>query len=80
MTEPTEGSILVDGAGLAGMDIDQWRSRLSGGFQDFARLELVARETVGVGDLPHLEDIPAVERALVRAGAADVVAGLPGGM
>jgi len=78
--EPTEGSILVDGRELAGMDIDQWRSRLSGGFQDFARLELVARETVGVGDLPHMGDVTAVERALVRAGAADVVAGLPKGL
>ena len=54
-------------------------SSLTAGFQDFARLEVLARETVGVGDLPNLEATPVVEDALERAHAADVVATLPDG-
>ena len=45
----------------------RWRpgaSAPSAAFQDFARFELLARETVGVGDLPRIEDPPAVEAAL----------------
>ena len=35
-----------------------------GAFQDFVRFELLARETVGVGDEPRLDDEPAVAAAV----------------
>src|SRR5207244_8622431 len=35
--EPSAGRILVDGAPLARMPADEWRSRLAGAFQDFFR-------------------------------------------
>ncbi|MFC7107814.1 ATP-binding cassette domain-containing protein [Nonomuraea rubra] len=41
---------------------------------------MTAAETVGVGDLPRLGDRRAVEEALARAGAAGLVAALPGGL
>jgi ATP-binding cassette subfamily B protein len=75
--EPTAGRILVDGAPLARMRVDEWRTRLAGAFQDFFRFELVARHSVGVGDVPHLDDEGAVLAAVDRAGADDVVARLP---
>jgi ATP-binding cassette subfamily B protein len=78
--EPTEGRILVDGAPLARMPADEWRLRLAGAFQDFFRFELRARHSVGVGDVPRLEDQPAVAIAVDRAGAGDVVARLSGGL
>jgi ATP-binding cassette subfamily B protein len=78
--EPTAGRILVDGAPLARMRADDWRSRLAGAFQDFFRFELPARQSVGVGDVPHLDDEAAVTAAVSRAGADDVVARLPGGL
>src|SRR5262249_29227504 len=78
--EPTSGRILVDGAALARMRADEWRGRLAGAFQDFFRFELLARHSVGVGDLPHLDDEPAVGMAVERAGAADVVSRLPSGL
>ncbi|HEX2034189.1 MAG TPA: ABC transporter ATP-binding protein [Chloroflexota bacterium] len=78
--EPTEGRILVDGVDLAQLDLQAWRGRLSAGFQDFARLEVLARETVGVGDLPRAEDTPAVMAALERAAAADIVSHLERGL
>jgi ATP-binding cassette subfamily B protein len=78
--EPTSGRILVDGRPLARMDAAQWRARLAGAFQDFFRFELRARHSVGVGDLPRLDDEPAVAAAVGRAGAADVVDDLAAGL
>lgn len=78
--EPTAGRILVDGADLARMPADGWRARLSGAYQDFFRFELVARRTVGLGDVPRLDDGPAVAAAVARAGADDVVARLGDGL
>jgi len=78
--EPTAGRILVDGAPLSRMRTDEWRSRLAGAFQDFFRFELLARQSVGVGDVPRLDHEPAVATAVARAGADDVVARLPAGL
>jgi ATP-binding cassette, subfamily B, bacterial len=77
---PTRGRILVDGIDLARIAPDQWRSRLSGAFQDFFRFEFRARHTVGLGDLPHLDYEPALQRAVDRAGATDVVGQLASGL
>ena len=77
--QPTKGRILVDGAELARMSPDTWRSRLSGAFQDFFRFELRVRHAVGVGDLPRLDDRAAVAAAVDRAGASDVVQQLVAG-
>ena len=60
MYEPTSGRILVDGIELRRIAAADWRSRLAGAFQDFFRFEFRARHTVGVGDVPRLDDEPAV--------------------
>jgi len=73
MYQPSSGRILIDGVDLARMPADEWRERLAGAFQDFFRFEFQARHTVGVGDVPRLDDMPAVAVAVDRAGAADVV-------
>jgi ATP-binding cassette subfamily B protein len=78
--QPTRGRILIDGAELARMPADAWRARLSGAFQDFFRFEFRARHSVGIGDLPRLDDEPAVAAAVDRAGADDVVARLTSGL
>lgn len=78
--QPTAGRILVDGQDLVRMPADEWRSRLSGAYQDFFRFELRARQSVGVGDLPRVDDEPAVTAALDRAGAEDVVDRLASGL
>jgi ATP-binding cassette subfamily B protein len=78
--EPTAGRILVDGVPLARIRTDEWRARLAGAFQDFFRFELPARQSVGLGDLPRVDDLPAVAAAVGRAGADDVVARLPAGL
>jgi ATP-binding cassette, subfamily B, bacterial len=77
MYEPTSGAIVVDDTPLARIPADAWRSRLAGAFQDFFRFEFHARHTVGLGDVPRLEDDAAVRTAIGRAGAGDVVSRLP---
>jgi ATP-binding cassette, subfamily B, bacterial len=78
--EPQAGRILIDDVELARMPADEWRARLSGAFQDFFRFEFKARHTVGLGDLPRLDDMPTVQTAVGRAGAEDVIARLPAGL
>ncbi|HLY60598.1 MAG TPA: ABC transporter ATP-binding protein [Terriglobia bacterium] len=80
MYEPTSGSILVDSTPLARLPAGDWRARLAGAFQDFFRFEFRARQTVGLGDVPRLDDEPAVFSAVDRAGAGDVVARLTAGL
>ena len=78
--DPTSGRILVDGQDLAEMPVEGWRERIAAGFQDFVRFELVAQESIGVGDLPLAGDAEAVTAAVERAAADDVVARLPDGL
>ncbi|MFC9286499.1 ABC transporter ATP-binding protein [Streptomyces sp. NPDC057052] len=77
---PTSGRILVDGTDLASIAPADWRTRVSGAFQDFFRFEYPVRQSVGAGDLPRIDDAEAVETALARAGADDLVSGLPHGL
>jgi ATP-binding cassette subfamily B protein len=78
--EPSAGRILVDGVELARMPADEWRTRLAGAFQDFFRFEFRARHSVGVGDVPRMDNEPEVVKAVERAGAQDVVDRLTSGL
>jgi ATP-binding cassette subfamily B protein len=78
--QPTGGRILIDAEELGRMPVEAWRARLAGAFQDFFRFELHAQQTVGVGDVPRLDDRPAALTAVDRAGADDVVARFPAGL
>ncbi len=77
MYEPTQGAIFVDDVPLARMSADAWRARLAGAFQDFFRFEFIARHSVGLGDVPRMDDEAAVIGAVGRAGADDVVQRMP---
>jgi ATP-binding cassette, subfamily B, bacterial len=80
MYAPTSGRITADGVDIARVDIEEWRGRLAGAFQDFARLEFVAATTVGLGDEPRHDDRVAVTAAVDRAGATPVVGDLRHGL
>src|SRR5262245_13582518 len=77
MYEATHGRILIDGTELRRIPGADWRGRLAGAFQDFFRFEFLARQTIGVGDVPRIGEETAVTTAVQRAGAEDVVARLP---
>ncbi len=78
--DPTEGRILVDGVDLVTMAPDAWRARLAAGFQDFCRFEVLARDCVGIGDLPRIDDEAAVLAAVGQADARPVVERLERGL
>jgi ATP-binding cassette subfamily B protein len=73
MYAPTSGRVTADGVDIGRIDVEEWRQRLAGAFQDFARLEFLAVTTVGLGDEPRLDDRDAVGSAVDRAGATPVV-------
>lgn len=68
MYRPTDGRVLSGGTDLAGVSPDAWRERTAALYQDFARIELSLRHSVGVGRLADVEDTDAVEAAVDRAG------------
>ena len=78
--EPSAGVITVDGTDLQRIDVVEWRARMSAGFQDFTRFELLAAQTIGVGDVPFVDDTTAVTKALERAASTEVVSALPDGL
>jgi ATP-binding cassette, subfamily B, bacterial len=77
---PTQGRITVDSIDLQSIDPEEWRTKLSAGFQDYCRFEFQAASTVGIGDLEHLNETSAIERALQRAGAEEVAGKLVNGL
>src|SRR2546430_7090439 len=80
MYEPSNGAIYLDDTPLCRVPAGEWRARLAGAFQDFFRFEFRARQTVGLGDVPRLDDERAVVAAVERAGANDVVSRLGSGL
>jgi ATP-binding cassette subfamily B protein len=80
LCRPDSGRILIDGTDLADLDPEQWRQRVSAGFQDHARFEFTVQRAVGVGQLARVDDTAAAAAALDRAGAADLADRLPAGL
>ena len=80
MYDPTSGRILIDDVPLSTITAESWRERLAGAFQDFFRFELRALHSIGLGDVPRVDDRGAVSVATTRSGADDVVRRLRGGL
>jgi len=72
MYSPTAGSLTVDGADLSSLSPPAWRARLAGVFQDFARLQLRVRETVGIGNVRYIRHVPSVRSAMAKARAPEL--------
>jgi ATP-binding cassette subfamily B protein len=79
LRHPTSGRVLVDGVDLRELEPVAFRARISATFQDFLSLELVAAESVGLGDLPRASHEQARATAAANAGATELIAGLPDG-
>ena len=76
---PESGTIRVDGTPLAELDTAGWRAATSAAFQDFGRYRTRLAETVGLGDVPYLDDRARTAAALTAADADTFVARLPEG-
>jgi len=77
--DPQEGAITVDGIDLRSFDAHAWQRRIAAIFQDFVRYELPLTDNIGFGAFELADDHAALERAVTRAGATDVVDALPHG-
>ncbi len=77
--EPTSGRILVDGLDAREWDGDALRERVAVVFQDYVRYQLTVGENVGMGDVPHMEEAPRLERAADKGMALPFIRDLDGG-
>jgi ATP-binding cassette subfamily B protein len=77
---PTDGTLSVDGRDIREFDLDEWRSRLAGAFQDHVRYEFAIRDAVGIGDLPARTDDVRVTTAMRNGAAAAVLKTAPDGL
>lgn len=77
MYQPTAGRVLIDGVDLAEIHLDAWRRRTSAAFQDHAKLEFLAGQAIGLGEVEHIDDEVEIHRALEDGAATDVLTALP---
>jgi ATP-binding cassette, subfamily B, bacterial len=80
MYRPGAGRITVDGVDLATLPVSDWRERVSAAFQDFQRLQFTLGESVGLGDIPQIENHERVRDALQRADGTAIEQSLPDGL
>ncbi|WP_217231922.1 ABC transporter ATP-binding protein [Streptomyces anulatus] len=78
--QPTEGRILVDGTDLRDLPPERWNAKVAPLFQDFARLELLVRENVGIGAVGSIGDDEALGAAMDLAGARGTLDRIEGGL
>ncbi len=78
--DPTGGRILLDGVDLREYDLGDLRRKMGAIFQDFGHYELTAGENIGLGRLEHLGSRERQRDALVKAGGASLLEGLPDGL
>jgi ATP-binding cassette, subfamily B, bacterial len=80
LREPAAGRITVDGTDIRELDARSWQRQVAVVYQDFTRYPLTARENIAFRDLgePSVDD-DLLEDAAARAGALDLIRGLPHG-
>ncbi|WP_045234397.1 ATP-binding cassette domain-containing protein, partial [Deinococcus pimensis] len=67
--EPTSGQVLINGEDATRFSPRSVQREMSIIFQDFGQYQMSARENVALAEVARLDDAPAVERAVDRAGA-----------
>ncbi|MBE9036789.1 ABC transporter ATP-binding protein [aff. Roholtiella sp. LEGE 12411] len=75
--DPTEGSITFEGNDLRCFSSTDLRRQISVIFQDYAKYHLTAKENIWFGNIDLPPDDKRIENAACKAGADDVINGLP---
>ena len=75
--DPGAGRILLDGIDIRELDLAALRSVIGAMFQDYVAYQATAAENIGLGSLERLDDRSAIAAAATRAGAAELLEGLP---
>jgi len=76
---PRSGSITIDGIDVGDFATADLRREISVTFQDYAKYQLSARQNIWAGNIARPVDDEGVVEAARRAGAAEVIEGLPAG-
>jgi ATP-binding cassette, subfamily B, bacterial len=79
LRDPDRGRILVDGVPLEDLRVRDWQKQIAVVYQDYTRYPLTAEENVTLSLLDGPVDEQALRQAAERAGATDLVEGLPNG-
>jgi ATP-binding cassette subfamily B protein len=77
--DPHAGRITVDGVDLRELDARSWQRRVAAIFQDYVRYQLPAYDNIALGAPERQAERPLVAEAARRAGALQLVEGLPRG-
>ncbi len=77
--QPEEGEILADGQPIGQLSPESRRKLTSVVFQDFENYSLTAGENIGLGNVARMDDRESILEAARRAGAAEILEGLPKG-
>jgi ATP-binding cassette, subfamily B, bacterial len=77
---PTRGVVAWDGVDLATCEPSRVRAAIAPVFQDFSRFMLPVRHVIGLGDVDRIDDDVAIWVAADRAGVAELIDELPGGL
>ncbi len=75
--EPNEGRILLDGKDLREYDLKDLRQEIGIIFQDFVRFQMKVSENIAIGNIPKIEELPAIKDAAHKSLADTVVDNLP---
>lgn len=75
--DPVKGRITVAGRDLREVDPQRYYQQIGAIFQDFRHYELTARENIGLGHLPDLDNMVQIRRAAEMGGAAGLIESLP---
>lgn len=76
--EPTRGAINIDGRGLCGLDIVEWRRRVSVLFQDFLHYPSTLETNITFGANGGTLSAIQLQEIAKRTGVDNIAAGLPG--
>jgi ATP-binding cassette, subfamily B, bacterial len=77
---PVSGRITVDGVDLSGMDVEAWRQHVAVVFQDFVHYPATLRDNIRLAAPEAPVDDEQILAALTKAGARNLLAGLPDGL
>lgn len=77
--DPTEGQVLLEGRDIRQYTLSDVYAQFAVVFQDFVCYNLTARENVGFGDLERMDEQECLDVAARRAGALELIEGLPDG-
>ncbi len=77
--EPQAGRISLDGVDVRDLSRSGLQHEIAAIFQDFVEYALPARENIAFGAVDYLHDQAGIESAARRAGALDIIEGLPHG-